>query len=62
MHHPTDGALRRMLDEPDGVPVTDRDHLDSCDRCRDALVGIRDDAELVHVQCPFDFSAASSRG
>jgi len=49
MRHPTEGVLRRLLDEPAGVADADRDHLAGCDECRGRLTVVRDDAELVHA-------------
>jgi hypothetical protein len=47
MGHPTEGTLRRLLDEPAGVATTDREHAAACPACRRRLAAIRDDAELV---------------
>ena len=47
MRHPTDGVLRRLLDEPAGVAEADRRHVADCDRCLTALAAIREDAALV---------------
>jgi hypothetical protein len=47
MRHPTDGVLRRMLDEPDAVPVPDHDHVRGCQRCTEALATMGADAALV---------------
>jgi hypothetical protein len=47
MRHPTDGVLRRMLDEPDAVPVPDHDHVAGCDRCTEALAAMGADAAFV---------------
>lgn len=47
MRHPTDGVLRRLLDEPAGVPETDRRHVAGCTRCLTALAAAREDAALV---------------
>jgi hypothetical protein len=47
MRHPTEGVLRRLLDEPAGVADADRRHVADCPRCLDALVAIRSDAALV---------------
>ncbi|WP_061293978.1 hypothetical protein [Herbidospora cretacea] len=44
MRHPTDGTLRRLLDEPDGVADTDRAHIADCPICQDGLDGARADA------------------
>jgi hypothetical protein len=49
MRHPTEGALRRLLDEPAGVATADRDHVAACAQCRDDLTGARDDADLVRA-------------
>ena len=35
--HPTDGALRRALDEPASLPDTDRDHVATCAHCQHVL-------------------------
>lgn len=44
--HPTDGTLRRLVDEPDGVPAADRAHVAACPSCQTgvALAG-RDAAQ-----------------
>ena len=47
MRHPTDGVLRRLLDEPAGVAEADRRHVAGCDRCLAALAATREDAALV---------------
>jgi hypothetical protein len=44
MRHPTDGVLRRLLDEPAGVADADRDHVTDCPVCLVALASARDDA------------------
>ena len=49
MRHPTEGVLRRLLDEPFGVAVTDRQHVHDCPECRTDLDGIRQDATLVRA-------------
>jgi hypothetical protein len=46
MRHPTDGTLRRLLDEPAGVPDADRAHIAACPRCLDDLERVRADAQL----------------
>ena len=46
MRHPTDGTLRRLIDEPAGVPDTDRAHIAGCDTCRGVLEQLRTDARL----------------
>src|SRR3954469_11641927 len=47
MGHPTEGVLRRLLDEPAGVADADRQHVAGCPQCLDALVAARSDAALV---------------
>jgi hypothetical protein len=44
MGHPTEGVLRRLLDEPAAVAATDRDHVTACDACRAALERARSEA------------------
>ncbi|MBM7804364.1 hypothetical protein JOD57_000201 [Geodermatophilus bullaregiensis] len=44
MRHPTDGTLRRLLDEPAGVPDDDRTHVAGCAQCRRGLTAVREDA------------------
>ena len=47
MRHPTEGALRRLLDEPRGVAEAERQHVADCDDCLRLLAGVRDDADRV---------------
>jgi hypothetical protein len=47
MGHPTEGVLRRLLDEPAGVADSDRLHVTACPLCLDGLVSMREDAALV---------------
>jgi hypothetical protein len=44
MRHPADGVLRRLLDEPAGVPDADRAHVADCTVCLDGLARAADDA------------------
>ncbi len=46
MHHLTDGTLRRLADEPDGVSQSSREHLASCPACRSRAAAARDDARF----------------
>src|SRR5688572_6064254 len=46
MRHPTDGTLRRLLDEPAGVADADRAHVAGCPVCLAELAAVRSDAEL----------------
>jgi hypothetical protein len=47
MRHLTDGTLRRLADEPDGVTRTSREHLASCPACRSRMAAAQDDARFV---------------
>ena len=47
MRHPSEGVLRRLVDEPAGVTDDDRAHVASCPTCLHALEGARADAQLV---------------
>jgi hypothetical protein len=44
MRHPTDGTLRRLLDEPAGVADDDRRHVAGCSVCLSGLADAGDDA------------------
>ena len=47
MRHPTEGVLRRLLDEPAGVADPDRRHVAGCDACLAQLAGMRADATAI---------------
>jgi hypothetical protein len=47
MRHPTEGVLRRLLDEPAGVADSDREHVAGCPQCLGALAAMREDAAYV---------------
>jgi hypothetical protein len=47
MRHPSEGVLRRLVDEPAGVTDADRAHVAGCPTCLGALETARADAELV---------------
>ncbi len=49
MRHPTEGVLRRLLDEPAGVADSDREHVAGCPQCLGVLAATREDAALVDV-------------
>jgi hypothetical protein len=49
MRHPSDGVLRRLLDEPAGVADSDREHVAGCPLCLRAVAAMRDDAALVEA-------------
>ncbi|HXV94202.1 MAG TPA: hypothetical protein VD813_12940, partial [Pseudonocardia sp.] len=46
MRHPTDGTLRRLLDEPAGVADADREHVAGCPVCLSGLAVAREDAAV----------------
>jgi hypothetical protein len=46
MRHPTDGILRRLVDEPAGVADADREHVAGCATCLTGLAAAREDAML----------------
>lgn len=45
MRHPTEGTLRRLVDEPAGVTDAERRHVVGCSTCLTALAAVRRDAE-----------------
>ena len=47
MRHPTDGVLRRLVDEPAGVSDADRQHVADCPTCLTGLATAREDAAAV---------------
>jgi hypothetical protein len=47
MRHPTEGVLRRLIDEPAGVAEADRRHVGDCPVCLAELVSAREDAAAV---------------
>ncbi len=47
MRHPSEGVLRRLLDEPAGVADADRRHVAGCPQCLGGLAAVREDAALV---------------
>jgi hypothetical protein len=47
MRHPSEGVLRRLVDEPAGVTDDDRAHVASCPTCLRALDTVRGDVQLV---------------
>jgi hypothetical protein len=65
MRHPTDGTLRRLLDEPAGVADDDREHVGGCAVCLSELADARDDAAAaaaaLDVELATDLDAAWER-
>ena len=54
MHHPSEGALRRLLDEPAAIPDTNHRHVAECARCAGDLAEMRDDAAVVGASLSVD--------
>jgi hypothetical protein len=49
MRHPTDGTLRRLLDEPAGVADAEREHVAGCPVCLSGLAAVQQDAALTRA-------------
>lgn len=47
--HPTDGALRRALDEPASLADADRQHVAACERCQRAMADAATDRDYAHT-------------
>src|SRR4051794_12848908 len=47
MRHPSEGVLRRLVDEPAGVTVDERAHVAACPACLRGLESARADARRV---------------
>src|SRR3712207_6571884 len=47
MRHPTEGVLRRLVDEPAGVADADRAHVAGCGTCLAGLEAARADARSI---------------
>src|SRR3954468_334836 len=54
MRHPSEGVLRRLLDEPAGVTDPDRRHVAGCPQCLAELAAARKDAALVGAALGYD--------
>jgi hypothetical protein len=46
MRHPTDGTLRRLVDEPAGVADAEREHVADCPVCLAGLAAAQEDAAV----------------
>ena len=58
MRHPTEGVLRRLVDEPAGVSDADRQHVTDCPVCLVGLAAARDDAAAVGAALRSDGAAS----
>lgn len=56
MRHPTDGALRRLLDEPAGVADADREHAAGCPVCLSRLAAVQEDATAAGAALDVDLA------
>jgi hypothetical protein len=57
MRHPTEGVLRRLVDEPAGVSDADRQHVADCPLCLGGLAAARADAVAVGAALRSDGAA-----
>jgi hypothetical protein len=62
MRHPSEGLLRRLVDEPAGVPDDDRAHVAACATCLSALESARADARRVDVALTAPVSVDTDAG
>ena len=60
MRHPSDGTLRRLLDEPAGVAEADREHIAGCPVCLSGLASARADAALAGAALDADVAVDPS--
>ena len=58
MRHPTEGVLRRLVDEPAGVSDADRQHVADCPVCLVGLAAAREDAAAVGAALRSDGGAS----
>lgn len=54
MRHPTEGTLRRLVDEPVGVADTERLHVAGCAVCLSALAVVQQDAAAARTALDLD--------
>ncbi len=52
--HPTDGALRRALDEPASMSDADREHVLTCPRCQSGISDAADDRDHASAALALD--------
>jgi hypothetical protein len=62
MRHPTDGTLRRLLDEPVGVADADREHVAGCPVCLSGLATARADAAVAGAALDVDVAVDVDAG
>jgi hypothetical protein len=62
MRHPSDGTLRRLVDEPAGVAEADRDHVAGCPVCLSGLAAAQQDAAAADAALGAEFTADVDAG
>lgn len=62
MRHPSEGVLRRLVDEPSGVPDADRRHAHDCPACASTVVTLRRDAVLAEAALAVNVDVDVERG
>ncbi|MGN9841854.1 hypothetical protein ACTMTI_27380 [Nonomuraea sp. H19] len=62
MRHPTDGTLRRLVDEPDGVADADREHIAGCPVCLSGLAAAQEDAAVAGAALSAGFAVDVDEG
>ncbi|MEV4619589.1 hypothetical protein AB0J74_12870 [Asanoa sp. NPDC049573] len=62
MRHPTDGTLRRLIDEPAGVADTDRAHVADCPRCLSGVAAAEADASFAGAALDVAFATDADAG
>jgi hypothetical protein len=62
MRHPTDGTLRRLLDEPAGVADADREHVAGCPVCLAALAAAQEDVAVTSEALSVELSTDVETG
>src|SRR5919107_5146008 len=62
MRHPTDGTLRRLLDEPAGVADADREHIAGCPVCLSGLTAAQQDAALTGAALDVEVAVDVDKG
>lgn len=58
MTHLNEGALRRLVDEPFAISGSEREHFQSCERCREGVRRMR--AEAAEISSLFDAAVTPS--
>jgi hypothetical protein len=62
MRHPTDGTLRRLVDEPAGVADADREHVAGCPVCLSGLAAAERDAAAAGAALDVDLTTDVDAG